>query len=148
MFGGGQAIRFEPAQNLPVKNHFFVQVLTVAKADWGAHLETGARRAVPVVAFVITMGILTFEAGRLTRQILHIASEALAAAMAMAQGVDEQHHRDQVAGLISLVSVMAFATVDYFEKLIAPEPVAPLAAVAAPPKPPAPPVKKSGSRGR
>lgn len=123
-------------------------VLTVIRADWGTYLETGARRVVPVVAFVITMGILTFEAGKLTRQLLHIASEALAAAMAMAQGIDEQHHREQVADFACFALATVFTALDYFEKLISAEPVAPLAAVATPPKPPAkPPVKKRGNWG-
>lgn len=107
-------------------------------SDWAPHIETTVRRAVPVVAAVITAAILTHEAGAWLRETLEQLNDSLAALWASACGVATEEHSERVDKLA--LGALALAVVAW--EWLATEPETPivLAATATPLLPP--PVRK------
>lgn len=109
-------------------------------SDWAPHIEATVRRAVPVVAAVITAAILTYEAGAWLRETLEQLNDSLAALWASACGVATEEHSERVDELA--LGALALAAIAWEWLTAESEAPAPLAvAVAAPPLLP-PPVRK------
>lgn len=127
------------------------RISRITSADWAPHIENMARKVAPVVAAVITAGVMTYEAGKLVRIAIEELNDFLAAALAKATGVSNAQHQERLdEWLLGACLALALA----WEWLtIAAEPTNSSAAVLAPPpvrstpKPKAKPLERGSRRG-
>ena len=85
------------------------RITRALNSDWAPHIEATVRRAVPIVAAVITAAILTYEAGAWLRSTLEELNDSLAALWASVWGVATEEHAERVdelvLGALALVAV-------------------------------------------
>ena len=114
------------------------RITRALNSDWAPHIEATVRRAVPVVAAVITAAILTYEAGGWLRSTLEELNDSLAALWASAWGVATEEHAERVDELA--LGALALAVVAWEWLVTETEAPVVLAATATPLLPP--PVRK------
>lgn len=114
------------------------RITRAMNSDWAPRIEATVRRAVPVVAAVITAAILTYEAGAWLRGTLSELNDSLAALWASVWGVATEEHAERVDELV--LGALALVAVAWEWLVTEPETPIILATTATPLLPP--PVRK------